>query len=284
MTLINVAVLGCCATRDVFNSRFNPHYRDFYNCGLTQNQSSIISLMSDRIEYDPRKINNLSDYDRWNVETEFTKEFLDLLPGLSPDYLLIDFFADVHFGCIQLSDTQYITNNRWKLWKTSYYKELEEKGGVIKFSLQQTPEAYFNLWKTCADRLFHFIHRTVPDCKIIIHKARNVDYFYPRDGAPQRLSTSGRVQPIDVEAYNEMWSRMDEYVVETYGTDVIDLFSNNNYLSYEEHPWGPFYVHYTMNYYHDFLRELHKIVVRDDRASTSIGQRIMSDLLKVSSA
>ena len=45
------------------------------------------------------------------------------------------------------------------------------------------------------------------------------------------------------------------------GWDSIDL-RDLEAPSYAEHPWGPFYVHYTPDYYHRFLAELHKISLR----------------------
>ena len=79
MKKITVAVLGSCVTRDVFNTRFNKDYKKYYDCILTQNQSSIISIMSDVLEVDDSKLDNLNEYDTWNVKTEFTKSVLRYL-------------------------------------------------------------------------------------------------------------------------------------------------------------------------------------------------------------
>ncbi|MCL6633659.1 MAG: DUF6270 domain-containing protein [Alicyclobacillus herbarius] len=252
---MKIAVLGSCVTRDAFNSKFNPDYKAYYECGLTQNQSSIISLMTPEIPYDPQLIDNLSPYDTWNVRTEFTKEFLKLIRDYDPDCLLIDFFGDIHFGCICLGDDRFITNNRWKVWKTTFYKNLKQDNRLHVINIDEDAESYFKLWTVYADKLFEYLRTVVPGCRIVIHQARNVDFYMSNDGDLKRLSSSGKVKRINVDTYNEMWSRMDEYAIIRHGVESLDLFHDDNtaYTSFEAHPWGPFYVHYTMDYYVRFL-------------------------------
>ncbi|MCL6631796.1 MAG: DUF6270 domain-containing protein [Alicyclobacillus herbarius] len=255
--MIRVAVLGSCATRDVFNSQFNPTYKDNYECVITQNQTSLISLMAHPVDVDRDDIDNLNEYDTWNVRTDFTKEFLQKLVVEKPDYLIIDLFADVHFGCLALPFGNYLTNNRWKLWKTRWYKEHAAECTVFNIDVDWI--AYFSLWRDAANRLFSYINKYLKNCRVIIHKVRNVDY-YLSSGQLKRLSTSGRVKEIDVDFYNYAWNEMNIYLINTFNLKSIDLWRNKNYISFEDHPWGPFYVHYTMDYYADFLTEFNRLV------------------------
>lgn len=259
---VKIAVLGSCATRDNFNSKFNENYKDFYECVLTQNQSSIISIVSDPTEYSDDKIGELTDYEKWNVRTDFTNEFLDMLRKEEPDYLIMDFFADIHFGCLALDTEKYITNNRWMLWKTKFYKEsLKKNEAVQELKIEKNTELYFQKWKASVDALFVFLEKEVPNCTVIVHKARNADKYLTKDGVKD-LATSGKVMNMDVQRMNNFWERLDQYIIDHYNVKEIDL-TDKQYISFEDHPWGPFYVHYTMDYYRDFFRELHKIVLND---------------------
>ena len=47
---IKIATIGSCITRDNLNSKFNPYYKLFFDVIAHQNQTTIPSLMSDKIE------------------------------------------------------------------------------------------------------------------------------------------------------------------------------------------------------------------------------------------
>lgn len=292
---IDVAVLGSCVTRDLFNSKFIPNYKNFYQCVLTQNQTSIISLMSEPTTYAPNPEDGLSAYKEWNVRTDFSKEFLQLMKEKQPSYLILDFFADVHFGCVQLGPNQFITDNRWMVQQTSYYKTLmqqTESGGtatdgsqseietgsaaadnpaagdnqVRKIDIRQNEAEYLELWKRSVDKLFAFLDAEVPNCQVIVHQARNVAEYLDAEGERRPLATSGKVQKLDPHYLNELWERLDSYVLQNYPVHSINVF-HEDLISLEDHPWGAFYVHYTMDYYRDSMNELHRVVL-DDRLSS----------------
>ncbi|MEK5109831.1 DUF6270 domain-containing protein [Cytobacillus sp. FSL K6-0129] len=124
---VTVGVLGCCVSRDNFNSMFNKSYSDISKCVIHQNQSSLLSVMSEAVSFDAAKINNLDkDFDRLHLISELDKSFLGRIAKEKPDYLIIDFFGDVLFGVFEYLGS-YITNNTWKFPRTTFYKELESK-------------------------------------------------------------------------------------------------------------------------------------------------------------
>ena len=259
---VDVAVLGSCTSRDNFNSIFNEDYKRFYRCVLTQNQSSIISLMSEPVEIDDSFGEGMSDYDRWIVRTDLDKEFLLRVVELAPRYLILDFFGDVHFGCLRLDDGRYITNNRWKLWQTDFYKELKDADRVTPVRWQDGVEQYVELWKDAFDRLVAYLREHAPDTTPIVHRGFNTGRVRVPDRAePMRLTKFKKLSKLDVGKANKVWATLDDYAVEAAGCDAIDL-TQRGHTSFAEHPWGAFYVHYTMDYYHQFLAELHKIHLR----------------------
>lgn len=111
-----------------------------------QNQSSIISMASNKRANPVVATDEFSEYDEWCVRSDFTKEFFDHLERLQPDTIIVDLFGDAHFGVLEIEPGQYVSNNRWKLWRTAYYKDML-KGKVDELSIDKNREAYMEVWK-----------------------------------------------------------------------------------------------------------------------------------------
>lgn len=257
-----VSIFGSCVTRDNFNSRFNPGYRDFFEVKLSANQTSMIALMSPPIEEPFTPTGSMSDYDRWNIGSDLTREFLTEVVELQPDYLLLDFFGDVHFGVARLPDGRYLTDNRWKIHLTDFYVRHRDAGELTIIKHADDPDAYFELWTEAMDRFAEYVARTCPQTRVIVHRGYNTGHaLVPDQVRPIPLHKLGEVARIDVRPLNAFWDRLDDYTISTHGWDAIDL-RDLEAPSYAEHPWGAFYVHYTPDYYHRFMAELHKISLR----------------------
>jgi hypothetical protein len=260
MKKIKIAVLGSPVTLDVFNPLFVKKTRNFYNCVLSQNQISFISLMSNPIPFEHTKIDNQPDeYSKENIYKELSKEVLSLLKKQRPSYIIIDFFGDIHHGVVKLNEKQYITNNRWKIKNTTFYKEIKEKE-TLEFSKE--PDEYFKLWKKFITKFFGFLERELPSTKVIVHKTHNTDYSITNNKSIKQLSNSGKVRHENIPQLNFLWDKINQYVINTYQTECIDM-TKKFYLSFEEHPWGEFYTHFTMDYYLDFFNKLNNIVLND---------------------
>lgn len=46
---IKIATIGSCITRDNFNTKINPNYKKFFNVIAHQNQTTMLSLMSEKM-------------------------------------------------------------------------------------------------------------------------------------------------------------------------------------------------------------------------------------------
>ncbi|MBU8752341.1 DUF6270 domain-containing protein [Priestia megaterium] len=248
---VKVAILGSCVTRDNFNSKFNANYKEVYECVLLQNQSALVSIMGKEIPFPSEQIDQLNDWDTWNVKTDFEKTFLKDLQQEQPDFLIIDLFGDVFFGCIAIGDS-FVTNNYWKLGKTSYFKNLEKPKA---FTLQKNFEGYMDIWRKSVDKLFLFLKTNLPHCKVIINQARFTDRYYDKEHNIQTIAS-----PLDVEKGNNYWDQLDQYILDHFDVATINL-TDRQFLSVENHPWGPFHVHFEMDYYQEFLQKLHEIVL-----------------------
>lgn len=128
---VRVAILGSCISRDVFNTQFNSGYKDMWHCDLMQNQSSLISIMSPELPIPEDQFgDHMSDYQKGQVRSDTSKAFLEQLRQLRPDYLILDFFGDVHFGVLEAAPGQYVTNNRWMLHQTQWYAARKAAGDL----------------------------------------------------------------------------------------------------------------------------------------------------------
>lgn len=256
---VTVAIMGSCITRDNFNSRFNADYGQSWQCVLMQNQSSLLSLMSPPLALDEAQLGTASEYDRWNVVTDTSRQFLDELPALSPDYLILDFFGDVHFGALEVADGQYVTNNRWKLWPTPYYQGLKAAGPLRELRIETDTDDYLKLWREAFDRFVAHVRRVAPDTVVLVHRGRNTSTLRLPDSARTvPLQDAVKLRRIDVPRLNALWAELDDYATCSTGFAAIDL-THREYPTYAAHPWGPFWVHYEPDFYGDFLAALNQI-------------------------
>lgn len=268
---MKIAVLGSCVTRDIFNSRFNPNYKQYFEVVVTQHQASIVALMGKKMHVDPTLIDNLNAYDTWQIRSEFNKEFFDKMKERRPDYLIIDFFADAYYGFIKVGDDgEYLTCNNSKLFKTSYYKNLteEQKRPYLIF---KNKDEYWKVWTRSIDRLFQFFKKELPECKIILHKVRLTKYYRTKEGEIKQITYR---KGLDIDLINKCWDEMDDYVLNKY--QVQPIYVLGHFVSYEEHPWGVFGVHFTSDYHHQFLEKLIRMTSRKPSQNRTFIDKIKS--------
>ncbi|MBE0313571.1 hypothetical protein HA450_00095 [Xanthomonas citri pv. punicae] len=250
---IKIACYGSCITRDNFNSKLNPDYKRIYECVATSEHSSLISMVAPRVEYDDAKLDfTLSENSPRNKEIaikDFDRSFLNDLVKTQPDYLIMDFFPDVFFGVV-FSEDKIMTKNDWYLCNTTFYNELPNKF-ILK--LDQNSQEYLSVWIPALINFMNFMEKNVPDCQVIINKARFSNRILDDDSVYLLPS---------LDKYNEIWNVLDNYVISKYGLKSIELDHSEYYLA--KNPtlgWKIFHLHYLDNYYHDFLKSLNKLVI-----------------------
>ena len=108
--LTKFSVFGSCACRDIFYSKINENYKNFFEIGKSGVRISLISLMSDPISYAPESLEiyplnqqnkNLSNWIKIDFDRSFLKE---ITQDESIEYLMIDTFYDVNWGVFDLGD------------------------------------------------------------------------------------------------------------------------------------------------------------------------------------
>lgn len=250
--VLKVAVLGSCESRDLFNSIFNPNYKENFSIEFDALRTSIISLMQN-----PHYINKelLKIYPE-NIDTnkatsflvkDFEKTFFKDLSENSIDLLIIDNYFEVHFG-VGYFDNILLTNNLWDLTRTEFYKNTQD---IKIISMLDNKELFYNLWKKYCDLFFKYMSENFPKTKIILNMARLTGIVEKKNGEKY----------INKEFYekalkfNPLISHLDNYIINKYGIDVLE-FNFEKYYSMEKHPWGESPNHYTFNYYNDMIKQL----------------------------
>ncbi|RIL89013.1 hypothetical protein BUY80_15140, partial [Staphylococcus equorum] len=199
---VKIATIGSCITRDNFNTKFNPNYKSYFDVIAHQNQTTLPSLMSNELELNVNKaFLDKSPYVQSLLYKEDSKEFLSILKEKEPDYLLMDLDPDVKFGLLKIEDNQYITAN-------PNFKDLPQFKNLEHINIIENYKAYINIWKEAVAKFFDFMKTEVPNCEIILVKARFSDVF--TDGTS--LTKMREEKGIALQAFSEMnkvWDSLD---------------------------------------------------------------------------
>ncbi|WP_050632235.1 DUF6270 domain-containing protein [Bacillus andreraoultii] len=260
MSKVKIAVIGSCVSRDGFNSKFIKNYKEFYHCVLTQNHMSMISLMGDPIPFTPIELEG--DIDHFNKQillTELTKGVWDSLRIQNPDYLILDFYADVYFGVVKIGNS-FVTDKTHIFKRTPFFSQFEVANAV---KIDKNYNEFMRLWKQSVDQFMDNMRKDFPKIKIIVNKVHFTDYYMTKDGKEKKkISESGKYKSVDVNQINHWLDDFYKYFEDHY-EDVAFINYDTEYLSDENHIWEYFYVHYTHNFYEDFTTKLLSIILHD---------------------
>lgn len=258
-TPLRVALLGSCVTRDVFNSKFNPNYKDFFQVVADQQHMSMISVMSIPLPVRDKLIDgDVSDFYKNVYRQDLQKDFLKRLKKSKPDVLILDFYTDVFYGVMEVNNMSFITNKKWQYQKLSHFANILINK---EYSIYSESGQFIDLWKTSFDIFYNYLRKDLPNCQIIINKAKflNVGKSY---GEEVLLSDTleDKWEKFHIDRFNILWDLFDTYASCKYSLKVID-FEKDKYHCPSDHPWGWFYVHYNKEYYNDTLNKIKKIII-----------------------
>ncbi|MBL1229943.1 hypothetical protein IW492_11935 [Enterococcus sp. BWB1-3] len=256
---IKVSTLGSCMTRDPFNSLFNPNYKDFYKLSVNQFHTSIISLMSKPIEYDSTKFNyveSVKEFADWHFRTELNKRFLNDLVLSQPDYLIIDFYADIHFGVIKVGES-YLTNKEYSYKKNELWNILNHG---VHYNVELDFVAFFEIFKKASDEFIAFVNKYLKKTIIIVNQARYTYEYW--DSIHKKVNIFGRKTPEEYLELNKLWSELDNYILKN--PNVRSISYDKKYYADPNYRFGGLDdVHYMHNYYDDFLKKILAITFND---------------------
>ena len=263
MSLPRIAVVGSCVSRDVFNTRFTPEYKTQVEVVDTLYQSSLPSLVR---ELDIES--ELPDDVRPNFESVMKKELLGKklarLAGLQPDILLIDFFADVHFGVTNVAGQQLTRNHMAFMTLESADNFYNDQGATpperMRFTKDDDGKMYRKAAKACIEIFGNILKESTPDTTIVLNSARFATGYRTEGGELTRFDNSERLLEK-----NENWAELDKLFMGVTGCEQI-THQQENLLGSTDHPWGLHPVHYAQNYYTSLWEKLIDIVAGAGKA------------------
>lgn len=121
---VKIGVIGSCFSRSMFRSEeyFNQGYKDLFTIPLTFFHSSLISLMSKRLESnDYLLIHDLLGHEVHRyIEVEFLKNVKERIISAGVEYIIIDNYSDAALTSIRVDDNSFLTYNKY--FSESIYK------------------------------------------------------------------------------------------------------------------------------------------------------------------
>lgn len=258
----NVAVYGSCITKDPFTSLFNKNYKEHYNCLINDQKHSFISTMQKKEIINDSELfispdNSDNRFLTKCIKEDLEKTFISSFLQYDIDYLVFDVYFEVERGIIRYGDNTYLTKITG-FEKTEYYSKLDN---IEHISMIENPNYYFEIWTEYCDKFFEFIKNNSPNTKIILAEVRSLDTVQRADGSIYVDSNFS----IKKEVNNRLYRKLENYITDNYDVYLLK-FDYDNVLN-ENHVWGKYHVHYTDEYYTNFLKKIDFIVQYDEYKS-----------------
>lgn len=164
----SIAVLGSCYSRRAFTSSsyFNPRYKRKYTVLFTQFHSSIVALMEPtKVEFSPSMFQGLKRAELEFVRSDLEKTVLYRLRESRPDYLLLDFFGDSHYGVIDLADGGSITASDFVTKQSTLLKDRDfgRRSPLVDFN------RYVSEFEVAFARFAEAVVEFIPEERIVIN-------------------------------------------------------------------------------------------------------------------
>lgn len=240
-----VALVGSCVTRDNFNSGISPRWKEYWELGDVFYQSSIISLMSQPVNFTEEAFQDLDVHSRRTTEEDFSKKFIDGIMFQPPGYLIVDLYADARFGVIS-TGSSWVTHNEWKLTRSAAYDPVRLNRVL---STRSYPGEFYQLFKEKCHQLKCLLGNECPDTIVCLNVTRNVDMHRGLNAA------GGKFSKDTIAEVNSAWEQLEEIFIDVLDPTVVYTL-DDDVKGDSKHVWGSGPVHYEAEYYQRFHGKL----------------------------
>lgn len=259
---IPIAIMGSCFSRAAFNSTadyFNPNYKDYFKISYSYFWPSMISTVSEPLEYDKSWF---SDYDQNKIEEiewEFLKNWDSALNASGAEYLLLDFFVDAMHGVVKVGKDKYIARNLYTRKTEHYHSDVL----INSESFDSYHPDFFNEWKKGFDKFISKVKNSIPEEKIILNMSLLTDKYYDESGGISNFFDAKHITRSQFLHVNNIWTKMNNYfLTQLPNAQVIDMTKFNYISRYDAPkdlaPCGPH--HFESDYYKAIVNELYKVI------------------------
>ncbi len=260
MEKTKVAVVGACVTRDCFNRSFVPFYRDNFECVSTVWQSSFISLVSPPTKVaDQELAGRLNDKQLAYLKEDIEKEHIKKLVVQKPDYIILDLYADIHYGTCFINNIP-VTCNPNSLMKTNFYKL--NKDNLTACSLLNTPEQLPKV-KEAFYRFIELMQSSLPKAHVILHLFEFTDAYISKKG--ESIKFEGMKYEYITKA-NALLNTLYDEILSEREIMTVDM-RDRYYLGDESYPFGLEPYHFERQYQLDFISKFSLLCHKDKLSS-----------------
>lgn len=249
-----IDIVGSCVSRDVFNSRFTEGYKDCVEVGETVYQTALPSLLDQESISSVTEIDKAKDIFIQTLNEEYSGNSLQRVVDSRPDFIIFDFFADVHMGVTRKMG-RYVTRNHMAFqtlgYADTYFNDQDVSAPErMRFGDDEYREIAIDSLRALNDRL----KNDLPKTELIINSARFSTTHVDEDRAVHEFASTERLQ-----RKNKYWDLLDEMAIDKLDAQRIS-HDGNLFLASSNHPWGLHPVHYTQAYYDNFWQKIRKII------------------------
>lgn len=246
-----IAIIGCCYSRDPFNSKFTDYKKDLA-VSSEYFQSSLISLMQKPCT---EKLLSIVDVEQKMVIQELKRELLPMIASNKPDYILVDFFTDLRFGII-LDDVFGIRTNNIGKFNSSIF----DNDG-FELNIRSNKEMFLTYYKYAVYELYLYMKKNKIESSIIINKINFANYY-------TKAENHEKVYFQNREYYTKLFTQqveLEKIWYEIFGTQVITTISTNQDFRFEgdeKYPLSiPANTHFVNEYYTSFINEIRNVIM-----------------------
>lgn len=255
MTLPRVAVIGSCVSRDPFSRRFFPGYRERAQLVFDAYQLAAPSLIrANRI--DVRLPETIRTQHRRYIEQEMEGGILEGIIAAKPDVIVMDFYADVHFGITTMSE-QLVTRNHMAFSSTeaatAFYQDegqkLPRRGRFD--SSDVVGNSYRPFFEAATTAFLERVNTCLPRASLVANSARFSRVYRDQDGATVQFPKAERFAQKNLS-----WADADDLFQQMAGCSRLS-YPESIFVGSVSHPWGLHPVHYSHDeYYRHFWDQM----------------------------
>ena len=249
-----IDVIGSCVSRDVFNSRFTDNYKNYVEVSETVYQTALPSLL----EHTPISSITTSDQAKHiftqTLNEEYSGNSLQRVVDSQPDFIIFDFFTDIHMGVTRKMG-RYVTRNHMAFKTLDNADEyFDDKAVSAPERMRFGDDRYRQLAVESLRKLNDNLKSDLPKTELLINSARFSTTYIDEGKTIHGFANAKRL-----EQKNNHWESLDAVAIDELGAQRIshdcDLF-----IASPRHPWGLHPVHYTQAYYDSLWRKIRKII------------------------
>lgn len=250
-----IDIIGSCVSRDVFNSRFNDVYKEHVEIDETVYQTALPSIVERTAIPDINDTDNPKTIFKKTLDEEFSGNSIDRVIASRPDFIVMDFFADVHFGVTRKMG-RYVTRNHMA------FQTLDDAGVFYDDRGSNSPERMRfdnDEYKTIAIKslcsLRDQLRSELPRVEFVVNSARFSSTYTNNDEEIVLFHNHDRIQ-----WKNDNWAALDKIAIDKLDAQQIS-HDEESLTAAPSHPWGLHPVHYIQPYYDSLWRSIRTIIM-----------------------